>query len=373
MDYNIKCSPVSSEGSEKRVAMKRIYLPVIAALLLAMPVAAGAAAAADASKSAPPIGQMLVREGDYAVRLAQALKVTPAATEADAESALAGIGIAPDNGWISDFPVTPDIVAEVQAAVDDAAEAGKLKMSRADAYRAFEALNEEAGLSVAPAMSGENGAGAPQYEDQTVINNYYADEGPPVITYYAPPPGYAYLYEWDPFPFWCDGFLFPGFFVLNDFSFYGGFDHVRHGHRHEFGQRWHNHGMISNHVTDPASKKVVSIDPVSRHPRSATSFRPVGARPSAGVRSPGERAHLFEWGRSFGGGQPRALGGSRPAEGIRSFRGGGRSSGGMGGGRGGVGGGGRGGGSFGGGGGGRGGGGGGRGGGGGFGGGGRGR
>jgi hypothetical protein len=325
--------------------MKRTYLSVIAALLLAVPVAAGAAYAADAAKSAPPIGQMLVREGDYAVKLAQALKVTPATTEADAESALAEAGIAPDNGWISDFPVTPDIVAEIQTAVDDAAQSGRIKMGRADAYRAFEALNEEAGLTVAPAVPGENdnAEAAPQYGDQTVINNYYADEGPPVITYYAPPPGYAYLYEWDPFPFWCGGFLFPGFFVLSDFSFYGGFDHGHHGHHghwHEFGQHWQNHGMISNHVTDPGTRKVVSIDPVSRHPRSATSFRPVGARPFAGVRTPGERAHLFEWGRSFGGGQPRTFGGSRPAEGIRTFggRGGvGRSfGGGRGGGRSGV-------------------------------------
>jgi hypothetical protein len=330
--------------------MKRTYLSVLAAVLLIMPVAAGAAYAADAAKNDPPIGQMLVREGDYAVKLAQALKVAPATTEADAENALAQAGIAPDNGWISDFPVTPDIVSEIQTAVDDAAQAGRIKMSRADAYTALEALNEDAGLTVAQAMPGENGKAeaAPQYGDQTVINNYYADEGPPVITYYAPPPGYAYLYEWDPFPFWCGGFFFPGFFVLSDFSFYGGFDHGHHGHWREFGQHWHNHGMISNHVTDPASKKVVSIDPVSRHPRSATSFRPVGARPFAGVRTPGERAHLFEWGRSFGGGHPRTFGGSRPAEGIRSF-GSGRSFGGSrgggrgGGGRGGVSGGGRGG------------------------------
>ena len=236
-----------------------------------MPIA-GVAHAADNAKSPPPIGQMLVREGDYAVKLAQALKVKPATTEADAESALALIGIAPENGWISDFPVTPDIVAEIQSAIDDAAGSGKLAMSKVDAYNAFEALNAEAGLSIAPGTPEAKGyVEVPPSEDQTVINNYYAEEGPPVITYYEPPEDYADLYEWDAFPFWCDGFFFPGFFVLSDFAFDGDFGHRHHHHRHEFGQNWHGHGMISNHVIDPGSKRTVSIDPVSRQPRSATS------------------------------------------------------------------------------------------------------
>ncbi|MGC2425368.1 MAG: hypothetical protein WA666_13585 [Nitrospirota bacterium] len=324
--------------------MKRTYLSVIAALLFMLPIpmvliAAGVAYAADNAKSPPPIGQMLVREGDYAVKLAQALKVRPSTTEADAESALALIGIAPENGWISDFPVTPDIIAEIQSAIDAAADSGKLAMTKAEAYSAFEALNAEAGLTIAPGTPGAKGyAEVPPYEDQTVINNYYVEEGPPVITYYAPPEDYAYLYEWDAFPFWCDGFFFPGFFVLSDFAFDGDFGHQHHHHRHEFGQNWHGHGMISNHVIDPVSKKTVSVDPVSRQPRSATSFRPVGARSFTGSRSSGERARLFEWGRSFGSGSTRSFGGSRSVEGrpsggsSRSVGGGGRGGGGYGGG-----------------------------------------
>jgi hypothetical protein len=323
--------------------MKRTYLLVSAVLLFMLPVAAGVAYGAETAKSPPPIGQTLVREGDYAVKLAQALKVRPATTEADAESALAGIGIAPKNGWISDFPVTPDIIAEIQSAIDAAASSGKLTMSKADAYKAFEALNAEAGLSIVPGAPGVKGyTETPPSEDETVINNYYSDDGPPVITYYAPPPDYAYLYEWDAFPFWCDGFFFPGFFVLSDFDFDGDFHHRHHTHRHEFGRHWQNHGRISNRVIDPASKKNVSIDPVSRLPRTATSFRPIGAGSAAG-RPSGERSRLFEWGRSFGGGRTRPSGGSRSFGGGRSIGGGGRSSGRGGGG---FGGGGRGGGGF---------------------------
>ena len=289
--------------------MKRMYLAVVAGLLLMVPITVGVAYAADTSKSPPPIGQTLVREGDYAVKLAQALKVGPATTEADAENALVAVGIAPKSGWISDFPITPDIISELQSSVDVAAGSGKLAMSQADAYSTFQALNTEAGLSITPGepaakITEYNSEGqqvyseAPAYEDQAAIDNYYAEEGPPVITYYTPPPDYEYLYAWDPYPFWWGGYYFPGYYVLNDFVIFADFDHDGHhhgGHHHdghwgEGGHDWHNnggghnrgdwqnHGMISNHVTDRNSNRTVSIDPVSRQPRSATSFRPAGAR-----------------------------------------------------------------------------------------------
>ena len=58
-----------------------------------------------------------------------------------------------------------------------------------------------------------------------VINKQYYEQGPPVVTYYAPPDPYYYLYSWVPYPFWSTGFYFPGFFVLNNF------------HRHVFFNR----------------------------------------------------------------------------------------------------------------------------------------
>ena len=378
--------------------MKRTYLSVIAALLLMVPIATGVAYAADTTKSPPPIGQMLVREGDYALKLAQALKVKPATTEADAENTLAAIGIAPENGWISDFPVTPDIVAEIQTTIDAAAGSGKLTMSKADADSAFEALNDEAGLSIAPgalvregdyalklaqalkvkpatteaeaentlaaigitpkngwisdfpvtpdviaelqtaidaaagsgkltmskaeadsafealnatagltiAPGAEGYAEAPPYEDQTVINNYYADEGPPVITYYEPPEDYAYLYEWAPFPFWCDGFFFPGYFVLSDFVFFGGFGHGHFGHRHEFGTHWHE-PRHDKQPRDRPRQEDLSIDPVSRQLRSTTLNVTRGGRGGSFNRS--SASHIF--GRSVIRGGGRALGGGR--------------------------------------------------------------
>ena len=275
--------------------MKRLYLAILTvSMFLVLPAFAIAGEYAPDIKPAPSVGQQVVREGDYAVELVQALKIGPQQGEADAETALANIGITPKSGWISDFPVTPDIVADIQASVDAAADAGKLPIGKADADQALVSLNNEIGIEVTPA--GEAGAEGNYAEDEaytepTVIENYYADEGPPVVTYYAPPPDYAYLYAWDPFPFWCNGFWFPGYFVLNDFNFvFFGHDHFGHfGHHFGFHDRadfrfyrdhrsWHGNRQLSNHVIDPVTRRAVAIDPISRRPFTRTAFRPVGAR-----------------------------------------------------------------------------------------------
>ncbi len=44
---------------------------------------------------APPIEQSLVREGFFAIKLAETLKVGPVKSEAETESMLASVGIAP--------------------------------------------------------------------------------------------------------------------------------------------------------------------------------------------------------------------------------------------------------------------------------------
>ena len=107
--------------------MKLLSLLMFSALLAFMPAVTYAADAAK-NKEKPPVSQTLVREGDYAVRLADALKLGKMG-EVQAESALASLGIAPLSGWISDFPVTPDIAAEVHSAVVKSAEDKKLSMN----------------------------------------------------------------------------------------------------------------------------------------------------------------------------------------------------------------------------------------------------
>src|SRR5512143_323230 len=105
-------------------------------LLLAMPVMSHAEAE-PAKPATPPIAQKLVREGDFAVRLQAALGLGTAEDEVAAESRLGDAGIAPRNGWIADYPMTPDIVIEVQKSVGAAAEAKKLSIGKDEALKRF--------------------------------------------------------------------------------------------------------------------------------------------------------------------------------------------------------------------------------------------
>ncbi len=243
--------------------MKSLVMAVIMISLVLLPVMAVAQSDQTAA-SAPQISQPLVREGTFAFNLADALKVGNPANEADAESALTAVGIAPKNGWIADYPVTPDIAGELQASVSDAASAGRISLNKDDATKAFQGVMTSYNLYVAPGTSNPaaNEAYAPDYPDTAEADNYYYDEGPPVVTYYAPPPDYAYLYSWVPYPFWWWDFWFPGFFVLADFDvdFHGHHGHHHDGHHDGHGDR----EFVSNHFRDPSTGRMGRIDPAHR-------------------------------------------------------------------------------------------------------------
>jgi hypothetical protein len=203
----------------------------------------------------PPIAQPLVREGDLAVRLTEALKLGSATSETEAESVLGSVGIVPRNGWIADYPVTPDIIGELQTAIGEAATAGKLGMGRDEALKASQETLSESNLSIrtdGTVQQGSTTAGT-NYPESPVINNYYYDEGPPVVTYYAPPPDYAYMYTWVPYPFWWWNFWYPGYFIMVDFyvPVYG------HGHGGHV-------GYVSNHYRDVRTGGISRIDPANR-------------------------------------------------------------------------------------------------------------
>lgn len=233
-----------------------ILLTILAVLVLSLIVPALVYAETEQMVTGnPPISQPLVREGTIALKLVETFHLGSVSSEAEAERALGAIGIAPRNGWIADYPVTPDIVGELQKAVTDAADSKRLAMSRDEASRAFQDVMVAYDLSVRPyagdQIAGNTGSYVP---DTTVINNYYYDEGPPVVTYYAPPLDYAYLYSWVAYPFWWYSFWFPGFFVLADFDI-----HV-HGH----GFHGHDGAHFSNHFRDHRSGAIARIDPANR-------------------------------------------------------------------------------------------------------------
>jgi hypothetical protein len=248
--------------------MKRVFIAMITLALLLLPLAVYAQSDQGSEKT-PPVSQALVPEGDFALKLAPSLGLGTPSSEAQAEDMLTSVGIAPKNGWIADYPITPIVIGELQNAVTGAADAHKLPMGKDDALKAFQNLTVEFGLAVVPGGSGQYAESQPQ-PDSTVINDYYYEEGPPVVTYYPPPWDYYYLYDWVPYPFWYGGFFFTGFFSLRDF--------------HRFVIVGHHHHLISNHFIDPVTHGVTRVDPVSHtltHVSHTAGFSSTTTRNSA--------------------------------------------------------------------------------------------
>jgi hypothetical protein len=269
--------------------MKKLFILGITASLLVIPLAMNAASGQTATEP-PPIAQALVREGDLAIKLVDRLKIGTAENEAEAESMLASTGIAPRNGWIADYPVTPDIIGELQDAVGEAVDSQRLAMGKDEALRQFQDLTAGMGFSVVADTRGEVAQDEPsrdygEYSSPEVINNYYYNEGPPVVTYYPPPWDYYYMYAWVPYPFWCSGSFFPGFFILHDF------------HRTFFVDR--RVCVVSNHFRDPRTHRVSTIDPVTRH--TGRTFRgdfdPSRRRGFPSTEAKKGAASIFERGR----------------------------------------------------------------------------
>ena len=251
--------------------MKKLSAITVAVVLLLMSSPGAYPQEKQTTKSPPPVAPTLVREGDFANRLASDLEMGIIENETEAEALLASAGVAPKNGWISDYPVTPDILGELQDAVADAADSNRLPMGRDEALAVLENLSVELGLYVLADTSGEYGVASapagPQYTEPTVINNYYYSEGPPVITYYPPPSDYLYLYAWVPYPFWYCRFFFSGFFILHDF--------------HKVSIVYNRIVVVTNHVFHRQHRRFFKIDPVKR--RGGRSLRAVVKSTHGGV------------------------------------------------------------------------------------------
>ena len=155
----------------------------------------------------PPIEQSLAREGSFAVKLVEALKMGQAKSEAEAESMLASVGIAPRNGWIADYPLTPDIIGEVRNAIGMALDSGKLAMNKDQALMAVQVLIDNEWRLAVASDKGQ----ARQYGDYppAVYEGYEGGYEPypyyPYPYYYG---GYYYPYL---YPYFSGGFVIRGF------------------------------------------------------------------------------------------------------------------------------------------------------------------
>jgi len=282
-------------------------IKIIGSVLLAVLILLGVAVQNGYSES-PPVAAALVREGSFALTLAEALGVGHPSSEIEAESMLGAAGVAPRNGWIADYPVTPDIIGELRDSISYASQTKTLSMDTETALRALENVQTANNILVTPGAEDTPGAEiqmpAGDYPDQTAIDSYYSDQGPPIVTYYTPPADYYYLYSWVPYPFWWSGFSFGGYFILNDFH-----RHFRdHGHvRH-----------VSNHFNDTNAHRVFRIDPIKR--TSGRTFAGIGAPRSSKFISTGTKGagrSIFNPGRSYA---PPAPGKSSPRGGISGRR-----------------------------------------------------
>ena len=80
----------------------------------------------------------LAREGDFAIKLAEVLKLGTARTRLKQRTCWLQPVSHRKNGWIADYPVTPDIVEELQNSVGGAVDSGKLGMDKAEALKMFQ-------------------------------------------------------------------------------------------------------------------------------------------------------------------------------------------------------------------------------------------
>ncbi|MDR3570468.1 MAG: hypothetical protein P4L43_20785 [Syntrophobacteraceae bacterium] len=131
--------------------MRSMLIMVLAAGLALLPYGAPVGAQEKTSSESPPIEHPPVSEGQFAVRLAEALGVASSREKAAAEDSLARANIAPRSGWVSDYPMTPDIIEEVRQSASMSASAGGLNMSEAGAARAVTGVSAAMNL---PTRSG---------------------------------------------------------------------------------------------------------------------------------------------------------------------------------------------------------------------------
>ena len=246
--------------------MKKLSAIAMALALLLMSSPAAYPQAKRTITTPPPVAPTLVREGDFATRLVSALEIGMAENETEAETLLGSAGIAPINGWISDYPITPDILGELEDAVVAAADSNRLPMGKDEALEVLDNVSADFGLYVLTDTSGEYAGTpapiSPQYTEPKVINNYYYNEGPPVVTYYPPPTDYLYLYAWVPYPFWYSRFSFSGFFILHDF--------------HKVSIIHKRAVVVTNKVFHRQHRRFYRIDPVKR--RGGGSLKAVARR-----------------------------------------------------------------------------------------------
>jgi hypothetical protein len=132
------------------------------------------------------------------MRLAEALKIGEAKSEAEAESMLASVGILPKKGWIADYPLTPVVIGELENAIGEAANSGKIAMNRDEAMKVFHDLIMD--------IQGQSAQVEPHAGWQPYTEPYYYPR------FYAYPYYYPYSFSfYYPYPYYRGYYGYYGF------------------------------------------------------------------------------------------------------------------------------------------------------------------
>ena len=128
----------------------------------------------------PSVEQALVPEGVFAMQFAEALKLGSSLEEAEAEALLSGLGIEPENGWITDYPVTPTVLGDIEKDIVAASEQGKIALPKDQALKLLSEVKTRLGLDVTPTPKAP--AGLSRKPGKKTLYSYIDSKG---VTHYT--------------------------------------------------------------------------------------------------------------------------------------------------------------------------------------------
>ena len=168
---------------------KQHIILVVRVLLIALSLVSTASHGQDEQNGAPlpipstsqtginpsSIEQTLVPESVFAMQLAEALKLGPVDDEAKAEELLSGLGIEPKNGWIAEYPVTPEVLGDIETGITMAGDQGKIALTKDQALKLFGDLKVKLGFDVKPGSTPP--AGLIKKPGKTTVYSYTDSHG----------------------------------------------------------------------------------------------------------------------------------------------------------------------------------------------------
>jgi hypothetical protein len=232
----------------------------------------------------PTLNQPLrvVTQGEFAIQLTEELGLGEDPTAEEAADVLTAIRISPRLGeWELDQPMTQELTVRFRKLTIASAETGRITLSPEQVLLAFDTVSALLGLTV-PVTTGP---------EETSDSPYSIAETPPLVYVAAPPPDVYPYYLWAPVVggFWWNGFLSPGFFMLDVNLFFS--------NHHNFVPRDHRFRLDSgrvgrqfrSHIIDHHIKRSPVVSNPDRVHRSPSGVR--AAAYSSRVLSPRTRSH----------------------------------------------------------------------------------